>query len=181
MSKAIKKIIAVAMCSVMMLSFFTISNKFSNASLTANAAISTCQTLRVGSRGTQVKYLQRNLNTLGYNCGAVDGIFGYGTRNALARFQREYINAHLITNTDGVADPGTICFMNNVCIQIQQILKRAGYNPGEIDGILGSQSINAIRNFQRDYGLLVDGIAGPRTISKFYEIGPRVGYLFLLY
>ncbi len=49
--------------------------------------------------------------------------------------------------------------------QIQQKLKDLGYYKGNIDGILGSQSVTAIRNFQRDYGLSVDGIVGPNTLK----------------
>ncbi len=49
--------------------------------------------------------------------------------------------------------------------QIQQRLKELGYYTGNIDGIIGSQSLKAIKNFQRDYGLTVDGIVGPKTLS----------------
>lgn len=49
--------------------------------------------------------------------------------------------------------------------QIQQKLKDLGYYYGNIDGILGSQSVTAIKNFQRDYGLSVDGIVGPNTLK----------------
>ena len=49
--------------------------------------------------------------------------------------------------------------------QVQQRLKELGYYAGNIDGIIGSQSIQAIRNFQRDYGLTVDGIVGPNTLK----------------
>lgn len=49
--------------------------------------------------------------------------------------------------------------------QIQQRLKELGYYTGNIDGIIGSQSLRAIKNFQRDYGLTVDGIVGPKTLS----------------
>ena len=34
-----------------------------------------------------------------------------------------------------------------------------------MDGIYGSQTQNAVRKFQRDNGLTVDGIAGPKTLS----------------
>ena len=50
--------------------------------------------------------------------------------------------------------------------QIQQKLKDLGYYKGKIDGIIGKQSIAAIKSFQRDNGLKVDGIFGPKTASK---------------
>lgn len=49
--------------------------------------------------------------------------------------------------------------------QIQQKLKDLGYYKGSVDGILGSQSIQAIKNFQRDYGLTVDGVVGKNTLK----------------
>lgn len=49
--------------------------------------------------------------------------------------------------------------------QIQQRLKELGYYKGSIDGIIGPQSLKAIKNFQRDYGLTVDGIVGKNTLK----------------
>ena len=45
-------------------------------------------TLRKGSRGKGVKWLQYQLNLKEYNCGNVDGIFGNGTRSSVMLFQR---------------------------------------------------------------------------------------------
>ncbi len=46
---------------------------------------------------------------------------------------------------------------------IQQKLKNLGYYKGKIDGIIGTQSLKAIKKFQKDYGLKVDGIVGKNT------------------
>lgn len=51
--------------------------------------------------------------------------------------------------------------LNNT--QIQILLQKLGYYQGKIDGVIGSKSKNAIREFQSDAGLKVDGIAGPNT------------------
>lgn len=48
--------------------------------------------------------------------------------------------------------------------QIQTKLKRWGYYSGKIDGIYGTQTVNAVKYFQRKNGLTVDGIAGPATL-----------------
>ena len=50
-------------------------------------------------------------------------------------------------------------------VQIQTKLKRWGYYNGNIDGIYGSQTQEAVRYFQRKNGLTVDGIAGPATLK----------------
>ena len=49
--------------------------------------------------------------------------------------------------------------------QIQTKLKRWGYYNGNVDGIFGSQTQEAVRYFQRKNGLTVDGIAGPATLK----------------
>lgn len=52
----------------------------------------------------------------------------------------------------------------------QQQLLLSFFNPayytGKIDGIAGPQTQDAIRRFQRDYGLREDGIFGPQTEAK---------------
>ena len=49
--------------------------------------------------------------------------------------------------------------------QIQTKLKRWGYYKGNVDGIYGSQTQEAVRYFQRKNGLKVDGIAGKNTLK----------------
>ena len=48
-------------------------------------------------------------------------------------------------------------------MQIQCLLTYLGYSPGTIDGIEGRNTQGAIRAFQADYGLTVDGIPGAAT------------------
>ena len=52
----------------------------------------------------------------------------------------------------------------NVVI-LQTLLSDRGYNLGSygIDGDFGPATENAVRTFQKDHGLTVDGIAGPKT------------------
>lgn len=49
--------------------------------------------------------------------------------------------------------------------QIQTKLKRWGYYKGNVDGIYGSQTLEAVKYFQRKNGLTVDGIAGTKTLQ----------------
>ena len=49
--------------------------------------------------------------------------------------------------------------------QIQTKLKRWGYYNGNVDGIYGTQTLNAVKYFQRKNGLTQDGIAGPATLK----------------
>lgn len=49
--------------------------------------------------------------------------------------------------------------------QIQTKLKRWGYYKGNVDGIYGSQTLAAVKLFQKKNGLVVDGIAGTKTLN----------------
>lgn len=49
--------------------------------------------------------------------------------------------------------------------EIQTRLKNWGYYTGEIDGIYGSRTVAAVRQFQRKNGLTADGIAGDSTLA----------------
>lgn len=48
--------------------------------------------------------------------------------------------------------------------QIQQKLKEWGYYKGSVDGIYGTETKNAVLQFQQKNGLAIDGIAGPATL-----------------
>lgn len=49
--------------------------------------------------------------------------------------------------------------------QIQTKLKNLGLYTGEVDGIFGLQTKNAVKSFQQSKGLAVDGIAGKMTLA----------------
>lgn len=70
------------------------------------------------------------------------------------------------------------CFLVPVCLgisrygssgdevrQIQKKLKDWGYYDGAVDGIYGSKTFAAVKNFQSKNGLKADGIAGEKTLS----------------
>ncbi len=50
-------------------------------------------------------------------------------------------------------------------VQIQTKLKRWGYYSGDIDGIYGSETQEAVKWFQSKNGLTADGIAGEETLA----------------
>ncbi|MHB8034840.1 peptidase M14 [Clostridium botulinum] len=54
--------------------------------------------------------------------------------------------------------------------KIQAVLQKIGYDVGPIDGIFGSNTEEAVKRFQLNNGLVVDGIIGPKTyelLNKF--------------
>jgi uncharacterized protein (TIGR02594 family) len=50
-------------------------------------------------------------------------------------------------------------------LEIQTALKKAGFDPGDLDGIWGRQTIAAVKAFQQARKLEVDGIVGPATAA----------------
>ncbi len=50
--------------------------------------------------------------------------------------------------------------------EVQTVLKKWGYYKGSVDGINGPLTKEAVKRFQRKYGLTADGIVGPLTASK---------------
>ena len=49
---------------------------------------------------------------------------------------------------------------------VQKKLKNWGYYNGEVDGIYGTKTTEAVKYFQRKNGLTADGIVGSRTAEK---------------
>lgn len=48
-------------------------------------------------------------------------------------------------------------------LQIQHLLAYLGYDPGGCDGVMGKNTMSAVRQFQADYGLASDGDPGTAT------------------
>ena len=53
--------------------------------------------------------------------------------------------------------------------KLQQRLKDLGYLKGSVDGDFGDATETAVKNFQQQHGLTVDGKAGSRTLSALYS------------
>jgi membrane-bound lytic murein transglycosylase B len=49
--------------------------------------------------------------------------------------------------------------------ELQRRLLKAGYDTGDIDGVLGRQTIAAVRDYQKDRGLAADGFATPGLLE----------------
>ena len=76
-----------------------------------------------------------------------------------------YLGYHLFINNQAITVLSKYGSRGSEVTQIQTKLKRWGYYNGSIDGIYGSQTLSAVKYFQRKNGLAVDGIAGPKTLA----------------
>ncbi len=69
-------------------------------------------------------------------------------------------------------------------IELQKKLAQLGYTIGTADGKFGSKTEAAVRRFQKEHGLRVDGLAGTQTIKELKRLtgqstnasGKAVGY-----
>lgn len=76
-----------------------------------------------------------------------------------------YLGYEYIENRQTVTTLSKYGSRGSEVTQIQTKLKRWGYYKGAIDGIYGSQTVAAVKYFQRKNGLAQDGIAGPKTLA----------------
>jgi peptidoglycan hydrolase-like protein with peptidoglycan-binding domain len=134
----------------------------------------------VTATSDEIKNVQQLLSDRGFYGGAIDGIKGPMTEEAIVLAQKTY---GLIA--DGVAGSLTIAalevgenFVANSTVaatasdvsdssieQGQKLLSNLGFYDGAIDGIQGSKTTEAIKEAQAFYGLNVDGVIGSQTLA----------------
>lgn len=132
-----------------------------------------------------VKVAQMWLMEMGYSVGSygIDGICGKDTKAALTRCLQKTLNiAGARLDVDGVYGPKTAaaydkygpvmvgCKRKTLVEVTQAALLAAGLSVGNygIDGVCGSDTDDAIREFQRLHGLTIDGRAGKQTGYKLF-------------
>lgn len=81
----------------------TLTRLYSSSAKKASSPAGHLGSLRPGAQGEAVRSLQRNLRTIGYYHGSVDGDYGDGTTGAVIAFQKAYG-----LTPDGIAGKGTL-------------------------------------------------------------------------
>ncbi len=121
-----------------------------------------------------VEEAQRKLKEWGYYDGAIDGIYGPNTYEAVTLFQRKNglnqdgiigtktRNALGISETDRGNQKSAMEYDEDIA-EVQKKLKTWGYYDGAVDGLYGSKTYEAVVKFQRKNGLTVDGLIGTET------------------
>jgi len=143
--------------------------------------------LRPGDRGPSVLSLQESLAKAGHFTGPTTGYFGDMTRASVISFQRQ--NGLV---ADGIVGPATQAALQNAlrAIQpsssavlkhgdsgpevqrLQESMARAGRYDGPVTGYFGDLTRAAVVRFQRQHGLLADGIAGEATQRALASVIP---------
>jgi peptidoglycan hydrolase-like protein with peptidoglycan-binding domain len=119
-----------------------------------------------------VATLQQELTNWGYYHGAIDGVYGPGTVQAVKDLQI----ALGVSPVDGRWGPKTQAAVNakhnnggkgtTATMHIQTDLATLGYYTGHIDGVYGPATVAAVKAFQKANSLPVDGIVGPDTLTS---------------
>ncbi|MFK3960873.1 peptidoglycan-binding protein [Guptibacillus hwajinpoensis] len=156
----------------------TTISALANASSSSSKSSSSSSDISIGMRGSAVTDLQSKLKSKGYYTYNVDGIFGQITKKAVQDFQK----AKGLSQT-GVADSKTLSALSesgnaakptsgltigsrgSAVTNLQQLLNDRGYYSYNIDGIFGSITQKAVKEFQSIVGLQATGIADDKTID----------------
>ena len=150
--------------------------------------------LRRGDAGPAVAEVRATLSGLGLltadpSAAPEAAVYDAAVAHAVSTFQQQ---RGLIT--DGLVGPATYRALKDATYQLgarplaylvsspvsgddvmtlQDRLLEMGYDAGRANGVFGGQTEAALRNFQRDYGLTVDGICGAETVRALRQLSPR--------
>lgn len=144
------------------------------------------------SRDTRmVRRAQRKLNRLGYDTGSADGTLDWRTQDAVRKFQAQQGNLEV----DGMVDTKLLQALNaslrarsgseeenrtaerETTRKIEVALNRQGYNAGLEDGQIDDDARAAIGQYQREWGLVVNGQASAGLLAHIQnppDSGPMV-------
>jgi peptidoglycan hydrolase-like protein with peptidoglycan-binding domain len=155
---------------------------------------STLNVLAAEAPSSDVKYVQSLLAKNGFDPGAIDGVSGASTKNAILRAQKAFgltpdgvvgsqtiaaledgkAVAPISTTVDvaeTVAVGETTTSVSSTVMNLQKLLADRGFYNGAVDGIMGSQTRSAIVAAQKAYNLTADGVAGPQTLAALESDG----------
>ncbi len=152
------------------------------------------QLLRRGDTGPAVVEIRTTLQRFGLippaRLGLDDTRFDAQVEDAVRAFQQQ---RGLIT--DGIVGPATYRAMREAgwtlgdrmlalmisapmsgddVVTLQERLSELGFDPGRPGGVFDEQTEHALRRFQREYGLVPDGLCGPATLRALKQLGRKV-------
>lgn len=141
--------------------------------------------IRAGDTGPAVLDVQRRLRRVLGLPEVDDGVFGALTLAAVRTFQQQRG-----LPADGIVGPETWrslvdagytlgdrllwhsrrMMRGDDVRDLQHRLNALGFNAGHEDGVFGPLATAAVEDFQRNAGLNVDGVAGPRTVAALQRL-----------
>ncbi|BAZ11141.1 peptidoglycan-binding domain 1 [Calothrix sp. NIES-4071] len=147
-------------------------------------------TLRIGNNGQDVKEMQKRLNQRFASIYTpaleipVDGDFGSQTEAAL-----KYLQCLAFLPVNGITDTTTWNFIcngsaslptlklnssGNAVQSVQRALFISNFYNGAFDGVFGTKTAQAVKDFQTFYGLTVDGVIGANTWTTLIKLDSHI-------
>ena len=153
----------------------------------AFAPAALASTLKYGDSGSQVNQAQVRLANVGFYKDKVDGKFGFSSYQAVLGFQN--VNGLKVDGVIGEKTSTRLYSANALDVNgniaggtyylrlqygsegpavktVQGNLRNLGYYLDDVEGKFGWSTFQAVKAFQNDNGLQVDGIVGPVTWAK---------------
>lgn len=143
--------------------------------------------IKKGSSGNKVADIQTRLSRLGYSSGSegADGVFGELTEQAVKNFQQDrglFVDGKVSEVTWKELTEATYTlgerslylrapfFRGEDVRKLQVWLNTLGFSVGAVDGVFGPATETAVRQFQKNSGLVSDGIVGFSTLNAFSNL-----------
>jgi N-acetylmuramoyl-L-alanine amidase len=142
--------------------------------------------IRKGDRSREVADIQARLRAAGIDIDDDYGDFGEATEQAVRTFQQR---RHILA--DGIVGPNTwnelveagwrlgdrLLYLTRPMMRgddvrvLQTRLNALGFDAGRADAIFGPETDEAVRAFQKEYGVAEDGVFGPATLTALTGLG----------
>ena len=143
--------------------------------------------LNLGDRGARIEELHNMLKSLNFEVTEPLDCFTEKTKNSIIKFQEQRglpVSGQcdqktwdvLVENSFVLGD--RLLYLSRPMLrgediaELQRSLGSLGFNPGKVDGIFGPDTQDAVELFQRNSGLVVDAIFGPKKSRRrdlFFE------------
>jgi N-acetylmuramoyl-L-alanine amidase len=133
--------------------------------------------------------LQERLQAIGFKVSnEPDGSYGLPTEDAVRAFQHQRglrVDGYCGQQTwNTLVEAGQILgerllyyrrrmLRGDDVATLQRLLGSLGFDAGRVDGIFGPLAHDALCDFQRNTGLIVDGICGPETLKSLLRLRTR--------
>lgn len=177
---------------------------FIGISPTMAGILGTGEVLSLGDEGTTVGAIQRQLTNLGLYNGPISNVYGELTRTAVINYQRSVnltpdgvfgrqtdqalfdsifpsvVPQGVQQTSDRVYTLGQRALRlgdEGQDVRDLQTLLNTQFSPLTIDGVFGQDTDTTVRNFQRQYNLLDDGIVGASTLNVLRDPTTTTGLL----
>ncbi|MBL8911853.1 MAG: peptidoglycan-binding protein [Archangium sp.] len=145
--------------------------------------------VREGDHSRVVANIQQHLRAAGFDPQRVSGTFDERTTGALKAFQRRSkleptgvvdsktwreLRKARMEATSGTSPAQRLNERSGAVKASEKLLKKLGFNPGKVDGLFDKRTEKAVRAFERQQHMKVDGAIGTGQLAKMKKLSKGV-------